>query len=180
MKIYRHLPKIILAILLIAIGIISPASAQDITNHRPINMMMIVIDNSCSMFPINQILAGCDASGSDPDFLRIIGADLFIARLGYSEPNEADYKLGIIAMGDKPKMIANLQPIDKVRADLAAKIANPKPQPATRVVPAMQMAYSESVPGTPDDVAGQLLHSHLIFRPDAVAAEDVKAGVPPC
>lgn len=33
--------------------------------------------------------------------------------------------------------------------------------------------------GGPDDAAGQVLHSHFIAGGDAVAAEDVEAGMPP-
>jgi hypothetical protein len=142
MQICKHLPRLLLFVLLLGGNQVSPARAQDSANRRPIDMM-IVIDNSCSMFPQNQILAGCDASGNDPEFLRIVGADLFIARLGYSEPNEADYRMGIIGMGDKPEMISALQPISKVRTELAKKIANPKPQPATQLIPALQMAYDQ-------------------------------------
>ncbi|MDD5369817.1 MAG: VWA domain-containing protein [Anaerolineaceae bacterium] len=140
MQMRRQLPQLILLVILVAGIPVSPTRAQDSTNQRPIDMM-IVIDNSCSMFPKNQILAGCDASGNDPEFLRIVGADLFIARLGYSEPNEADYRMGIIGMGDAPELIADLLPVIAVRTELAKKIANPKPQPATRLIPALKMAY---------------------------------------
>ena len=34
--------------------------------------------------------------------------------------------------------------------------------------------------GRPDDVAGQVLHSRIIVGRDAVAAENVEAGMPPC
>lgn len=118
------------------------ASAQTNEVRKPIDMM-ILIDNSCSMFPANQILAGCDLYGSDPDFLRIVGADLFIARLGFAEPNEAEYQVGVISVGDKPDLITPLQPISGNRDQVAKEIANPQPQLATRMVPALQMAYDE-------------------------------------
>jgi hypothetical protein len=102
---------------------------------------MIVIDNSCSMFPSNKILAGCDAYGGDPNQIRITGADLFIARLGFGEQNEADYNLGIISMGDKPVLVSPLGNVSTSRDSLAAKIATPQPSAATKIIPALQMAY---------------------------------------
>ncbi len=105
--------------------------------------MMILIDNSCSMFPASQILPGCDLYGSDPNFLRIVGADLFIARLGFAEPNETEYQVGVISVGDQPDLITPLQPISGIRDQVAREIANPQPQLATRMVPALQMAYDE-------------------------------------
>ena len=118
----------------------APVQAQSADSKEPIDMM-ILIDNSCSMFPANKILAGCDAYGADPNFLRIVGADLFIARLGFGEANEADYRLGVIGIGDQPSMVSPLASLNGNRDLLASKIANPLPQPATRIVPALQNAY---------------------------------------
>ena len=56
--------------------------------------MVIVLDNSCSMFPKEMLVAGCTSYGSDVGFLRITGADMFLARLGFDQANEADYQVG--------------------------------------------------------------------------------------
>ncbi len=120
----------------------SPASAQEKDAKRPLDME-ILIDNSCSMFPSKQILRGCDAFGADPDFLRITGANLFIARLGFAEPDEAKYQLGVIGIGDNPQLISPLQPLSKIRNELATKVVNPQPQPATKLIPALEFAYTE-------------------------------------
>lgn len=118
------------------------AIAQSSDNLRPVDLM-IVIDDSCSMFPKEQILPGCTTWGSDPDFLRIKGADLFIARLGFGQQNEADYHVGVVELGDDPILISPLQASMEVRDSLAGKIANLKAKSATRFVPALEMAYKE-------------------------------------
>jgi hypothetical protein len=117
-------------------------NAQLNESRQPVDMM-ILIDNSCSMFPQNQIVQGCDVWGNDPNFLRITGADLFLARLGFGEVNEDAYQLGVISFGDDPLLLSPLQPLSAIRDSLATKIANPKPQTATKIVPALQMAYDE-------------------------------------
>ena len=70
---------------------------QSVDSPRPIDLL-IVIDNSCSMFPQDQILAGCTSFGSDPDFLRIKGANIFIARLGFGEENEDQYQQRLLTL----------------------------------------------------------------------------------
>jgi hypothetical protein len=133
-------------VLFILIFILLPANlagdAQSKPDRRPIDMV-IVIDNSCSMFPRDQIIAGCDAWGSDPTFLRIVGTDLFISRLGFGEPNEADYQLGIIGFGKEATLISPLQSLGGQRDTLAGLIAKPKPEAATQLVPALLRAYDE-------------------------------------
>lgn len=138
---YRYLSLFVVSLLFLG-TFDRPVQAQSNTVKRPIDMM-ILIDNSCSMFPANQIRANCDSFGSDPNFLRITGADLFIARLGFGESNEADYQLGVIGVGDEPSLISGLQPVDGVRDEVAGKIAHPLAQPATRIVPAIQKAFDE-------------------------------------
>lgn len=118
------------------------ARAQSSGNLRPVDLM-IVIDNSCSMFPKAQILPGCTTWGSDPDFLRIKGADLFIARLGFGQENEADYHVGVVDLGDTPILVNPLQASMDVRDSLAGKIANLRAKSATRFVPAIELAYKE-------------------------------------
>jgi hypothetical protein len=138
-KSWRLLQGVIILFLVAGSGLV-PVKGQSTDTKRPIDMM-IVIDNSCSMFPSNKILAGCDAYGGDPNQIRITGADLFIARLGFGEQNEADYNLGIISMGDKPVLVSPLGNVSKNRDSLAAKIATPQPSAATKIIPALQMAY---------------------------------------
>lgn len=132
---------IILLILMMAIPV-SKAAGQTSAVRPPVSMM-VLIDNSCSMFPANQIIAGCDAWGSDVNFVRITGANLFIARLGFGEPNESDYQLGVISVGDEPDLLSPLKPLVGIRDSLAKQIASPKAQPATRMVPALKLAYDQ-------------------------------------
>ncbi len=145
---HRLFRRFILFILVSILIPAYPASAQIETTRLPVDMM-VLIDNSCSMFPANQILAGCDAWGSDPGFLRIAGANLFIARLGFGEENESEYRLGVISVGDTPELVSPLKVLLGNRDSLADLIAEPKAQPATRIVPALEMAYKQL-----DDAAG--------------------------
>jgi hypothetical protein len=102
---------------------------------------MLIIDQSCSMFAANRSIAGCEAYGSDPDQLRIAGSDLLIGRLGLNEANEADYRLGVVTLGDNPALVSPLVSLKVNRNALAAKIATAQIQTATRVLPALVMAY---------------------------------------
>lgn len=119
------------------------ALAQSASERQPTDMM-VVIDNSCSMFPREKTIPGCEVWGNDPEFLRIKGADLFIARLGFAEPNASEYQMGIISMGEAPPtLVSPLRPLPDVRDLLARAINSPAPQLATQLVPALQMAYRE-------------------------------------
>jgi hypothetical protein len=120
----------------------APAWAQASEPGRPIDMV-IVLDNSCSMFPKEMLVAGCTTYGSDVAFLRITGADMFLARLGFDQANESEYQVGVISLGDEPKLVSPLGALADRRDELAALIANPKPETATRLVPALQLAYNE-------------------------------------
>jgi hypothetical protein len=131
--------------------------------NRPIDMA-VVIDNSGSMYGPN---------GNDPDLLRIIGAHIFIARLGFGEPNENDYQASVISMGGVPELIAPLQPLTRpVRGSLARTTSDPEDAGGTHIIHALEMAYQElrtspnrkpgSLPavvlltdGVPDPPAGQ-------------------------
>ncbi len=111
--------------------------------RQPLDVMLVV-DNSCSMFPAEQRIPGCEVWGNDPDFLRITGASLFIARTGFALPAAGDYQLGVVSMGDNPpELISPLTGLDQARDALAAAINNPQPKLATQIVPALQMAYRE-------------------------------------
>jgi hypothetical protein len=117
--------------------------AQDeISEPRPLDMML-VIDNSGSMFPEDQIPSCATTWGSDPDFLRIVGANLFIARLGFDEQNTDQYQLGIVSMGENARLIAPLQPLQAARDTLSRDIANPAPECQTQIIPALERAYQE-------------------------------------
>jgi len=105
--------------------------------------MMIVIDNSCSMFPRDMVGGQCEMCCNDPDFLRIIGADLFLARLGFDEVNEAEYQAGIISLGAEPRLVSPLQSLSEVRDAIARVIANPEMELATKIVPTLELAYRE-------------------------------------
>ena len=54
------------------------------------------------------LVAGCTSYGSDVDFLRITGADMFLARLGFDQANEADYQVAVISLGDEPTLVSPL------------------------------------------------------------------------
>lgn len=134
-----------LVLLVSLFGSPSPMQAQPVppSAPRPVDMMM-VIDNSCSMFPRDRLLPECDVLENDPNFLRIVGANLFMARLGFSESNEVAYQLGAISFGQSPpQLISPLQPLKTARDTLSGLIANPQPQLATEIIPALQLAYRE-------------------------------------
>lgn len=119
-----------------------PAVAQGPEPRQPIDMML-VIDNSGSMFPQAQTCPGCEW-GNDPDFLRITGASLFIARLGFAETNAAQYQIGVISLGrETPQLISPLRPLPEVRNSLARAISAPVPERTTYIVPALVAAYRE-------------------------------------
>lgn len=119
------------------------ALAQEPEERQPLDMML-VIDNSCSMFPASQIVPGCQIWGNDPDFLRLTGASLFIARLGFAEPNADDYQAGVVSLGEAPPdLISPLQPLPAIRDSLARAISAPEPALATQIVPALQLAYEQ-------------------------------------
>lgn len=134
------------AAILVAIAVYVVVGAPAASHAQAVNRavdMMLVIDNSCSMFPAGQIIPGCEVWGNDPTFLRIAGSNLFMARLGFAEPDEEAYQLGVVSLGDLPELVAPLQPLDPARDALARVIANPRPQLATRIIPALEAAYAE-------------------------------------
>lgn len=132
----------IILCLVVSLPLMRSAQAQLEEVRRPIDML-IIIDNSCSMFPGDRIVPGCEVWGNDPDFLRIIGADLFVARLGFGEVNEAEYQAGVISLGAAARVVSPLQPLGKVRDTIARAIVNPAPELATGIVPALELAYRE-------------------------------------
>lgn len=142
MPISRRLIILCIIFIFAFISLLSFVYAQTSSGRRPLDMM-VVIDNSCSMFPQDKIVEGCQVWGNDPDFLRILGSDLFIARLGHAESNEAEYQVGIISLGETPRLIAPLQPLIGARDALARSIANPPPELATGIIPALEMAYEQ-------------------------------------
>ena len=142
-----HRNTLVLALLL-ALALLTPISPHALAQtsapaRQPLDVML-VIDNSCSMFPASQRIPGCEVWGNDPDFLRITGASLFIARTGFGLPTAGDYQLGVVSMGDNPpELISPLTELDEARDALARAINNPQPALATQIVPALQMAYRE-------------------------------------
>ncbi|MFU8771252.1 MAG: VWA domain-containing protein, partial [Anaerolineales bacterium] len=130
-------------LILLTAVLVDSVHAQEIETPQAVDMM-IVIDDSCSMFPRDLIIPGCTVWGSDPDFLRIQGANLFIARLGFAQPNEQDFQAGVISLGeDPPTLVSPLTPLIDSRDFLAEVISDLPPQGATHIVPAMNMAYQE-------------------------------------
>lgn len=122
-----------------------PVYAQPVDgeNRRSVDIM-VVLDNSCSMFPAGMFPTSICANppGNDAQFLRIHGTNLFLAALGLGEANENDYQLGIIEFGDTARTISPLQPLTRsMRGDLARTIANPSPIPFTDMEEAMELAY---------------------------------------
>lgn len=137
-------------LLALLLGVFAPtvsptaAQAQSAAPARQPLDVMLVIDNSCSMFPADQRIPGCEVWGNDPDFLRITGASLFIARTGFGLPTATDYQLGVVSMGDNPpELISPLTGLNEARDALARAINDPQPALATQIVPALQMAYRE-------------------------------------
>jgi hypothetical protein len=136
---WQILQGMVIILLLVSVTHLS-ASAQTSVPLNPVDLML-VIDHSCSMFPANRSVAGCDMYGSDPNQQRIIGADYMIARLGLGEPNEGDVRLGVVTFGDKPILVSPLVPIKSNRDILANKISTFQAEKSTQVLPALQMAY---------------------------------------
>lgn len=106
--------------------------------------VMLVIDNSCSMFPSSDSRCRLAAQhNSDPDFLRIEGAAWFVNRLGFQEQFEQEFQLGTISLGETPKLLSPPQSLTTNRAKLIGSIADPVPQMATQIVPALELAYEQ-------------------------------------
>jgi uncharacterized protein YegL len=115
--------------------------------------VVLVIDNSCSMFPREQIPPDLRATtcaqsgqGNDPLGLRFDGAELFVARLGQAEANTEQYQLGIVSLGDEnAQVIRNLERInDEQRNIITQAIARQSnPQGATEIDAALERAYTQ-------------------------------------
>lgn len=142
----------LLGVLFICLTLLPGAQvrAQDAALRKAIDLML-VIDNSCSMFPESYSGPGCTAMGNDPNFLRITGADLFLARLGFADPNEADFQVGIVSLGTRPSLTVPLQPLlvagsesaSNPRDRIAAQLANPQPAGGTDLFAALELAYRQ-------------------------------------
>ena len=132
----RWLVSLVLAALVANLLSFVPAQAQTGPDEtlKPIDMML-VIDNSGSMF---------ESPGNDPDLLRIVGANLFIARLGFAEAAADDYQVGIVSFGSTAELTAPLQPLTgAAREALAGIIKRPTASGNTNIVGALQSAYAE-------------------------------------
>jgi hypothetical protein len=135
-----------LAVLVPGLVGVTPAGAQapGVAPARQSLDVMLLIDNSCSMFPADRRIPGCEVWGNDPEFLRITGASLFIARTGFAQPAAGDYQLGVVSVGDDPpELVSPLQPLDQARDALARAINDPQPKLATQILPALELAYRE-------------------------------------
>lgn len=140
----KLIPGLVISICLALLaGFVQPAAARQVSEARRAIDLIILLDNSCSMFPRHMIPSQCGDSDSDPNFLRIVGADLFLARLGFSEINESDYQVGVVGFGEQVTQYSPLQPVEQSRDNLAQKIANPRPEGATRLLDGLQAAYQE-------------------------------------
>jgi hypothetical protein len=118
------------------------AAGQEEEPARPIDMM-VVIDDTCSNFPMSEVAFGCSVFGSDPDFLRIRGVNMLLARLGLGYPNESDYQIGAISFGDDPILVSALTPVYQVRDSLAENIERPTPHVETRILDALMETYRQ-------------------------------------
>ena len=118
------------------------AAGQEEEPQQPIDMM-VIIDDTCSNFPMSEVAFGCSVFGSDPDFLRIRGVNLLLARLGLGYPNEKDYQIGAISFGDDPILVSALTPVFQVRDSLAENIERPTPHMETRILDALMEAYRQ-------------------------------------
>lgn len=118
------------------------AFGQDEAPPRPIDMM-VVIDNTCSNYPMTEVAFGCSVFGSDPEYLRIRGVNLLLARLGLGQIAVEEYQIGAISFGDDPELVSALTPVFEVRDSLAEAIEKPPPQKNTRIVDALLEAYRQ-------------------------------------
>lgn len=131
------------------------AAAQTVRERPPLDIMLI-IDNSCSMFPEDQRLPECGVWGNDPDFLRLVGSDLFFARLGFGDANAEEYQVGVISMGDNPpRVVKQLGALNTERDALATAIDGPDPLLATHIVSALEDAYSQLTSVPPHKLGNQ-------------------------
>ena len=109
--------------------------------------MMLVIDNSCSMFSdeVAQQNGECaEGGGNDTDLLRIIGAEIFFDSLGLGNLLLEDrHQIGVISFSGESQLIHNLAPIRDLRNVLTSKVQNPTPQPWTDIEQALRDAYDE-------------------------------------
>ena len=109
--------------------------------------MMLVVDNSCSMFSddvARQSGKCAEGDGNDVDLLRIIGSEIFFDSLGIGDPLLEDrHQLGVISFGGDSQLVHGLAPIHNMRNALTAKVQNPDPQPWTDIGLALSNAYSE-------------------------------------
>ena len=118
--------KIQLSVYLLLISLLLSLSWQNVAGQeeppqQPIDMM-VVIDDTCSNFPMSEVAFGCSVFGSDPDFLRIRAVNLLLARLGLGQPNEEEYQIGAISFGDDPILLSDPTPVFLVRDSLAEDI----------------------------------------------------------
>lgn len=133
--------RILLVCILLCLSLpLQKVEAQSMDDRKPIDMMLVV-DNSCSMFPDGT--PGCVIMGNDPDFLRLEGVNLFAARLGFAEVGELNYQVGVISLGLEAKSIVPLQPVDPIRDTITRLIANPSPEFGTNIIDSIKLAYNE-------------------------------------
>ena len=118
-----------------------PVLASSQASPQPIDLMLI-IDNSCSMYEPGNETCGKNALGSDPGFLRVTGASLFAARMAFGQPQAAD-RIGAISMGTHPAVLYSLAPIEESRKALAVAVDQPGPLGGTQVMEALNLAYQE-------------------------------------
>lgn len=126
---------LLLAGLCLLVLLIRPVSASDAAS-QPLQVWLL-IDNSNSMYDR-------DGLGSDPDFLRLGAARLFLTYLGVDEPGLL-HQAGVIFFGSAAELVVPLTPLtdDAQRADLFAQIANPVRLGWTDHLAALQLAQAE-------------------------------------
>ncbi len=143
MAMCRHTFPLLILLGVIALALKAPLPAWSQMPQAPIDMI-VLIDNSCSMFPADQTIPDCEVWGSDPEFLRIVGVHLFLARLGFAEPQEEAYQLGVISFGEQVQVLVPLSPVHLARQhNIAQKLRPSRPELATRILPALEQAYQE-------------------------------------
>jgi len=135
---------IVLSVLFVLFGGVLTTSsmglAQSPSATVPVDLMLI-IDNSCSMYEVGNSVCGNNALGSDPDYLRVMGASLFAASMDFSEAQPVD-RIGAIHMGTTANLIYPLLPIEQSREALARAVADPVPMGGTQVMEALREAYA--------------------------------------
>lgn len=147
----RRYPMFMPALLLFLIGaavLLSGFARWAIAAPPKTVNVMLLIDNSGSLWELGGV-------GSDPQLLRIQGAQLLIRLLGTDQ--DTLYRVGVIAFGSDAQLIAPLTPLtdEAAREALLKQIANPQPMGWTDINRALDLAYRQLFPNGASSTASR-------------------------